>query len=60
MKKFLEEQTSERETEIDEATKKIEYLENQLRDLERTKERDQRMTSEVRYFTIIFFSFIFY
>ncbi|XP_051157468.1 pericentrin-like isoform X3 [Leptopilina boulardi] len=47
MKKFLEEQTSERETEIDEATKKIEYLENQLRDLERTKERDQRMTSEV-------------
>ncbi|XP_043477475.1 A-kinase anchor protein 9-like isoform X3 [Leptopilina heterotoma] len=46
MKKFLEEQTSERENEIDEATKKIEHLESQLRDLERTKERDQRMTSE--------------
>lgn len=48
MKKFLEEQTSEREAEIDEATKKIENLESLLRDVERTKERDQRMTSEVR------------
>ncbi|XP_033220646.1 golgin subfamily A member 4-like isoform X3 [Belonocnema kinseyi] len=46
MKKFLEEQTSEREAEIDEATKKIENLEILLRDVERTKERDQRMTSE--------------
>ena len=47
MKKFLEEQASEREAEIDEATKKINTMESQLRDLERTKERDQRMTSEV-------------
>ncbi|XP_031363999.1 A-kinase anchor protein 9-like isoform X12 [Apis dorsata] len=46
-RKFLDEQASEREAERDEAAKQIHILQEQLKEREREKERDQRITSEV-------------
>ncbi|KAG7207902.1 hypothetical protein KM043_009495 [Ampulex compressa] len=46
-RKFLDEQASEREVERDESAKQIHYLQEQLKERERDKERDQRITSEV-------------
>ncbi|XP_011700437.1 PREDICTED: thyroid receptor-interacting protein 11-like isoform X2 [Wasmannia auropunctata] len=45
-RRFLDEQASEREMERDEAAKQIHFLQEQLKDRERDKERDMRMTSE--------------
>uniref|UniRef100_A0A0C9RCG3 AKAP9_2 protein n=1 Tax=Fopius arisanus TaxID=64838 RepID=A0A0C9RCG3_9HYME len=46
-RKFLEEQASEREIERDEAAKQIKSLHEQLKERERDKERDLRISSEV-------------
>ncbi len=49
MRKFQEEQAVERELERDEASKQIQMLQERLRDREREKDRDYRITSaEVR------------
>ncbi|XP_043259334.1 A-kinase anchor protein 9-like isoform X1 [Colletes gigas] len=45
-RRFLDEQASEREVERDETTKQIHILQEQLKDREREKERDLRITSE--------------
>ncbi|XP_011059729.1 PREDICTED: A-kinase anchor protein 9-like isoform X7 [Acromyrmex echinatior] len=46
IRRFLDEQASEREMERDEAAKQIRFLQEQLKDRERDKERDMRITSE--------------
>ncbi|XP_076180017.1 uncharacterized protein LOC143153085 [Ptiloglossa arizonensis] len=46
IRRFLDEQASERETERDEAAKQIHTLQEQLKEREREKERDLRITSE--------------
>ncbi|KZC09212.1 Pericentrin [Dufourea novaeangliae] len=45
-RRFLDEQASEREIERDEAAKQIHILQEQLKEREREKERDLRITSE--------------
>ncbi|XP_031829895.1 uncharacterized protein LOC116425825 isoform X3 [Nomia melanderi] len=45
-RKFLDEQASEREIERDEAAKQIHVLQEQIKEREREKERDLRITSE--------------
>jgi len=46
----LDEQASEREIERDEAAKQIQLLQEQLKERERKKERDIRMSCEVKLF----------
>ncbi|KAM0724726.1 Pericentrin [Formica fusca] len=46
-RRFLDEQASEREMERDEAAKQIQLLQEQLKERERKKERDMRISSEV-------------
>ncbi|CAL1686349.1 unnamed protein product [Lasius platythorax] len=46
-RRFLDEQASEREMERDEAAKQIQLLQEQLKEGERKKERDMRISSEV-------------
>ncbi|KAL6435526.1 hypothetical protein ACFW04_005475 [Cataglyphis niger] len=46
-RRFLDEQASEREMERDEAAKQIQLLQEQLKEHERKKERDMRISSEV-------------
>ncbi|KAL6435525.1 hypothetical protein ACFW04_005475 [Cataglyphis niger] len=45
-RRFLDEQASEREMERDEAAKQIQLLQEQLKEHERKKERDMRISSE--------------
>jgi len=45
----LDDQASEREMEREEATKQIRFLQEQLKEREREKERDMRITSEVKF-----------
>lgn len=45
-RRFLDEQASEREMERDEAAKQIQLLQEQLKERERKKERDMRISSE--------------
>jgi hypothetical protein len=48
-RRFLDEQASEREMERDEAAKQICFLQEQLKEREREKERDMRISSEVKF-----------
>lgn len=54
-RRFLDEQASEREMERDEAAKQIRLLQEQLKERERDKERDMRITSEVKFSLYTFF-----
>lgn len=49
-RRFLDEQASEREMERDEAAKQIQILQEQLKERERKKERDIRISCEVKLF----------
>lgn len=49
-RRFLDEQAGEREMERDEAAKQIQLLQEQLKEHERKKERDIRMSCEVKFF----------
>lgn len=49
IRRFLDEQASEREMERDEAAKQIHFLQEQLKEREREKERDMRISSEVKF-----------